>query len=279
MARNPSPTLRRREVAARLRELRRQADLTIDEIAGRLMVSATKVSRLETGARPASLRDIRDLCSLYGVDDAERKHLMTLARQSHEPSWWQQFDLPYSNFIGLEADAAAISDYKSAIIPGLLQTEAYCRALLQAIVPKLEPKALEHRLEARVARQRLLGESVRFLFILDEAVLHRVVGGSQVMHDQLRKVIDLAGRDNVELRVLPFVVGAHPAVESNFSILEFDEKVPDVVYVEGLAGNLYLESPSDLDRYRNVLKKLLSVSLTSAASDGMLRAFLDRYAP
>jgi transcriptional regulator with XRE-family HTH domain len=280
VARNPSPTLRRRELAARLRELRQQAELTIEEVADRLMVSATKISRLETGARVARLRDIRDLCDLYGVHEEERGHLMTVAQQSHEPSWWQQYDLPYSDLIGLETAAAAISDYKSAIVPALLQTAAYAREVLRAALPKPESNLLEQRLEALLTRQHLLtpGQPVRFLFILDEAVLHRAVGGPHVMHEQLRAIIDRAGQANMELRILPFSAGAHAAVESNFCLLEFEEKVSDVIYVEGLLGNVYRKTSLDLDRYRTVLQSLLNVSLTREATNDLVRKIIDQYA-
>src|SRR4249920_2975241 len=118
MSQNVNPTLRRRELASKLRQLRQDADMSIEEVARQLLVSPTKVSRIETGARGARLRDVRDLCDVYGLPAGERDHLMSLAKQSEESSWWQQPDMPYSTFLGLEAAAASISDYKSDIVPG-----------------------------------------------------------------------------------------------------------------------------------------------------------------
>jgi len=274
--------LRRQELGHRLRGMRSQAQMTMAEVADRLMVSATKISRIESGARGVSYRDIQDLCLLYGADDEERRQLMALARQGRERSWWHGYRLPFSALIDFENAAAAISDYKSAIVPGLLQTEAYARQLFQARVPPLEPGTLTQRLEARMTRQDLVkNRSVQFLFVLDEAVLHRVVGGMQVMHEQLWTVLDRAGQTNVELRILPFSSGAHPALESNFTLIELEEgeASPAVVYVEGLLGNHYLRSEAGILRYRGVLDSLMDCTLTASASADVIRTFIDRYAP
>src|SRR6266496_2980119 len=149
VARSVSPTLRRRELGARLRQLRMDAGKTADDVAQRLMVSSTKISRLETGARGVSLRDVRDLCDVYGVSAEEREHLMSLARQSREDSWWQRYDLPYSTYVGLESAATPISDFKSDVVHGLLQTDNYAHAVLEATVPDPSDERLAQIVESR----------------------------------------------------------------------------------------------------------------------------------
>ena len=138
MASENNPTLRRRQLGFLLRQLRTERGLSIDEVTERAMFSATKLSRLETGRVGASPRDIRDLCIVYGITDpAERDRLMTLAREGKQRAWWQQFDLPYATYVGLEAEATSISEYESDVVPGLLQVEGYARAILKSAIPPL----------------------------------------------------------------------------------------------------------------------------------------------
>lgn len=280
MARKPTPTLRRRELGARLRQHRQDANLTADEVAGRLMVSATKITRLETGARGVSLRDVRDLSEIYQLGADEREHLMRLAKQSQERSWWQQFDLPYSTYFGLEASAASIMDYKADVIPGLLQTEDYARGVLEATLPDPSADRVEQMARSRRARQALLNGDppVRFWTVIDEAALHRVVGGADTMHEQLRMLVERAVQPNIDIQVLPFEVGAHPALNSTFTILEFEEAAPDFVYVEGLLGFHYLETPSDLARYRHTFDQLRAIASSPKDSVAMLTSIATTFA-
>ncbi|HEV2240354.1 MAG TPA: Scr1 family TA system antitoxin-like transcriptional regulator [Streptosporangiaceae bacterium] len=171
--------MRRRELGARLRTLRIERGWTVEQVAERLLVSPSKVSRLETGQRGASARDIRDLASLYGLDDDERQRLTDLAVEGKQHAWWQPFSLPYSTYVGLEADATSIRDFGLGLVPGLLQTPDYARAVLQVSVPHRDPDTIEHLIEGRIARQeRVLSaeEPPHFDAILDASVLHRVVG-------------------------------------------------------------------------------------------------------
>ncbi len=280
MARNPSPTLRRRQLGARLRELRLQADLTIDQVATQLMVSAAKISRIETGDRGVTLRDVRDLCDLYEAVPEDRERLMRLARQSRERAWWQEYGLPFPKFVGLEAGAASIDDFKSGVVPGLLQTEDYARTVLEATLPDSDPDMVRRLLEARRERQRLLSGDppVRLNVVLDEAAVRRVVGGAAVMRGQVQALIDRAEMVSVEVQLLRFEAGAHPALESNFTFYHFDEEVSDVVYVEGLLGEYYLEGPTDLTRYRQVFDRLRSIALAPRESVLALSKIAETYA-
>lgn len=263
-----SPTVRRRELGALLRALRTDAGMTVEQVAEALLCSQSKVSRLETGHRGASARDIRDLCNLYHVSDPSREHLGQLAREGKEQAWWQPFDLPYATYVGLEAEAASIRDFEPGLIPGLLQTPDYARALHEAAMPRLSPAVIEQRIEVRQTRQSILirDEPPEFSAIVDEAVLHRVVGGPAVMAVQLDRVIEACELPNVGMQVVTYSVGAHPALDSTFILLDLAPPVPSVVYVEGLVGQMYLERPQDVQRYAQVFERLSTLSLSQQQS-------------
>ncbi len=259
-----SPTVRRRELGALLRALRNGRGLTVDQVAVQLLCSPSKVSRMETGQRGATLRDIRDLCDLYGLTDAaERERLMTLAREGKQQAWWQSWGLPYSTFVGLEQEAVSMKIFHSAVVPGLLQTAAYARALHQAYMPPLEPEIIEQRVEERLTRQGHVLERTdppQLEIIMDEAVLHRPVGGAAVISEQLARMAEVATREEVTLQIAPFEAGAHAALENDFIILEFSGPAANTVYVEGLAGQIYLDRPEDVGRYLQVFDQLRSVA-------------------
>lgn len=246
--------------------------LTVEEVGERLLCSATKISRLETGARRASLRDVRDLCQIYGVtDQAEADGLMALARQAREPGWWTQYDdLRLDPYIGLEQEAVAITSFSMYYVPPLLQTSDYARAIIKSIARKIDPKILDQRVEARLRRQRLLeGETLpRYRALLDEAVLHRQIGGPAVMRAQLDKILKCAADEIANVQVVPFDVGAHAAADSNFDLLEFgeDSLQGPVVYVEGLLSQLYQERPAEIARYREAIEYLRDSALNARDS-------------
>ena len=259
-----SPTVRRRELGALLRALRNEKGLTVDQVATSLMCSPSKVSRMETGHGAATPRDIRDLCNLYGVTgQAERDQLMSLAREGKQTGWWQGYDLDYfATYVGLEAEATGIRYFQSTIVPGLMQTPAYARAMHEAGIPKFTQERIDQLIEVRLTRQRVLVRKppVRLEVILDEAVLHRLVGGAAVMRGQLDRLIELSNEPNVSIQVIAYSAGAHPAMDSTFNILEFTGSVSSVVYVEGLVGWIYVERPPDVDRYQQVFEHLRTVA-------------------
>ena len=260
-----SPTVRRRELGALLRKLRTEKGLTVEQAAEELMFSMSKLSRMETGHGVATPRDIRDVCSLYEVtDEAERERMLKLAAEGKQAGWWQSYDLPYSTYVGLEAEATAISDFQSSVVPGLLQTADYARAGHEGAMPRLSSEEIERRIEAKLTRQALLGqdEPPAFSAVLDEAVLHRMVGGPAVMSAQLGRLIEAANRPKVTIQVIPFTLGAHPGVESNFNILEMPSPTPGVVFVEGLVGSIYLERSEELTRYRQIFERLQAIALS-----------------
>ena len=178
-----SPTVRRRELGALLRRLREERGMSVKQVTEHLLCSASKVSRIETGQRGATLRDVRDLCELYGVtDEAERDRLMRLAKEGKEQGWWQSYDLPYSTYVGLEAEALSIFDYQSSVIPGLLQTADYARAGHEgadaAADCRRDSTTSGGPARAAGAADSEAGHRI-FHAVLDEAVLHRAVGGAR----------------------------------------------------------------------------------------------------
>lgn len=269
-----NPTLRRRELGFLLRQLRTERGLSLEEVTARAMFSVTKLSRLETGRVGASPRDIRDLCIVYGIPDAdERERLMALAREGKQRAWWQRFDLPYAPYVGLEAEAASISLYDTDLVPGLLQVEAYARAMFESSDPPLEPAAIEQRIEARIRRQALLTQDDGPLLhcIVDEGALRRLIGGAAVMRAQLARINEAARLPKVTIQVVPLEIGAHLGLGSNFAVLNFSKpEVNDVVYVEGAVGNIYLEGAADLERYRRIFSRLKSIALDPEGSAALV---------
>jgi transcriptional regulator with XRE-family HTH domain len=264
-----SPTIRRRELGTLLRKLRQDQGLTVEQVAERLLCSPSKVSRMETGQRGATLRDVRDLCEFYGVTDKETvDRLMNLAREGKQPGWWQSYNLDFATYVGLEQDAIAIRQYQSTTIPGLLQTPEYSRALSDVAVPEVTAERAAELVEVKQRRQgRLAAEPpLPLSVVLDEAVLHRVVGGPAAMSEQLERMIQATRINNVTIRVIPYIAGAHPAMDSTFTILDFTGPVPSLVYVEGLVGWIYLDRAHDITRYEQVFDRLQTSALSPQES-------------
>jgi transcriptional regulator with XRE-family HTH domain len=264
-----SPTVRRRELGALLRALRLERGFTVEQVAAELLCSPSKVSRMETGQRGATLRDIRDLCDLYGVTgEDERARLMDIAREGKQQGWWQSFGLPYTDYVGLEHAAVSIKIYRCATVPGLLQTASYTRAVHKAGIIRLPDEVIEERVNERHTRQQRLTATgpPAVEVVLDEAVLRRSIGGPSAMAEQLDRIVAVAAYPNVTVQVLPFKIGAHPALESDFTILSFDGQASNIVYVEGLSGHMYLERPSDVERYQEVFERLRTMAPTPEES-------------
>jgi transcriptional regulator with XRE-family HTH domain len=297
-----SPTLRRRELGVRLRSMRLHHGLTVEQVAEQLLCSPSKVSRMETGQRAATLRDVRDLCRIYGVtDQAEVTRLMELAREGKQQAWWQPYDLDYfATYVDLEQAASGLSYYHTTVVPGLLQTVDYARAMFAWSLPTGQPARhyAEHHLDrrdnlleytperrdqlidVRVRRQRQLltrDPAPDLVAVLDEAVLHRVVGGPAIMGAQLRHLVEASAMSNLALQVVPFGAGAHPAMDNIFTLLEFGGTAPSVVYVEGLMGWLYLEREQEVARYGQVLEHLRNIALSPEETIKLIKEISVRY--
>jgi Domain of unknown function (DUF5753) len=239
------------------------------------MCSATKISRLETGARRANPRDVRDLSRLYGItDQAQADELMELVRQAHEIAWWTEYEDVFSPLLGLEQAAATITSYSMFHVPALLQTAGYARAMIRGIERRTQPDVLDQRVEARLRRQQLLERArpPRFLALIDEAVLYRQVGSPAVMQAQLDKALACVRDEKATVQVIPFHAKTHASTDSNFDFLEFgdeSDKRP-VVFVEGLVSNRYYERPVEIARYREALEYLRDEALSPRDSTALI---------
>jgi transcriptional regulator with XRE-family HTH domain len=270
-----TPTGRRRRLGAELRRLREEAGLTIDRVAEALECSPSKVSRIETGQVSATPRDVRDMLALYRVDDAQREAMVRVAREARQRGWWQTFvDVPdgVPAYVGLETAATSIDIYMSLIVPALLQTADYARAVIGAVRPDLPPAEIDRRVELRLRRQALLDQErpPALRVLLDDTVVRRPVGGPEVMATQRRRLLEDAERPSVTLQVLPLKAGAHAGMDGPFTIFGFPAPERDVVALDSAADALYLESPEDLRRYRRVFERLLPAALTPEASAALI---------
>ncbi|GGW15027.1 helix-turn-helix domain-containing protein [Streptomyces capoamus] len=284
MASNVNPTVRRRRLGQELRRLRELKGMTAEEVAERLLVSQSKISRLENGRRSISQRDVRDLCGVYEVEDQRIvDSLMEMARDSRQQGWWHTFgDIPYSVYIGLETDAESLRVYEPQLVTGLLQTRAYAEALVQGALPETSTAEIEKRVQVRMRRQeRITAENnpLRLWVVLDEAALRRLVGNKLVMREQLEHLIEMSQLPHVTVQVLPFEVGAHPGLNGQYAILEFaDAADSSVVYLEGVTSDLYLEKAQDVQKYAVMYEHLRAQSLNVEASRQFIADVAKEYA-
>jgi transcriptional regulator with XRE-family HTH domain len=259
-------------LGAELRRLREDAGLTIDRVAEALECSQSKVSRIETGQVSATPRDVRDMLELYRVSDAQREAMVQIAREARQQGWWQKFvDVPdgVPAYIGLEVAATSIDVYMPLIVPALLQTADYARAVIGAVRPDLPGGEIDRRVELRMRRQALLDQEhpPALRVLLDDTVLRRPVGGPAVMAAQRRRLLEDAARSAVTIRVLEVEAGAHAGMDGPFTIFGFPAAAErDVVALDSAADALYLEDPEDVARYRRVFELLLPAALPPEAS-------------
>ncbi|MGW5097553.1 helix-turn-helix domain-containing protein [Streptomyces nodosus] len=254
------PAVRRRRLGAELRALRARAGLTSGQAAVLVGWHQSKVSRIETGASGVKPADVGLLLDAYEVQDSELRDLLLVLAGSEDgggrQNWWHAYRgvLPpaYRDFISLESQASGIRTVETSVVPGLLQTPAYARAVTRAAVGTLEDAALDTLVEVRLARQDVLRADppLRLNAVLDEAVLRREVGGPEVMAHQLRRILEAARLPQVRLQVLPFSAGAHIGITGPFVIFSFPSRSDlDVVVLDHLTSSLYLERKEDLWAY------------------------------
>ncbi|MGH3883332.1 MAG: helix-turn-helix domain-containing protein [Pseudonocardiaceae bacterium] len=267
---NPHTSIRSRQAAAELRTLREQAGLSGAEVAKRLGMSPSKISRIETGISGLQIEDVAALLGLYQVPASTRDELLDLVRRSEERGWWtRQPGLPqlWRSLIDFEAKATRVQNYEALFVPGLLQTAEYARAIIQGIAPTITVAELDNLVAARMARQALLARASapQFFAVVDEGALRRPVGEPGVMHRQLQHLLGAAEQPHVMLRVVPLAAGAHAGLRGSFVILEFAEE-PALVFVENQSTGLFLEEEADLAAYRLALGNILNAALAPAAT-------------
>lgn len=259
------PTIQRILVGAQLRRLREAAGVTREAAGYHIRSSESKISRLELGRVGFKERDVADLLELYGLHDAaQRDPLVAQARQANQPGWWHAFDdvLPgwFQTYIGLESAASLIRSYQIQFLPGLLQTESYARAVITAGDPGISVGEIDRRIELRRQRQSLLRQAdpLHFWTVLDEAAIHRPLGGRRVMREQLEHLLDLMTLPNVIIQIMPFALSGHAGDGGNFSILRFPEPdLPDVVYLEQMISASYLDKREYVERYARAMDRLI----------------------
>jgi hypothetical protein len=270
-------------VGARLRQLRIDVGLSREEAAASIRASEWKIHRLENGQVGFKERDLVDLLDRYGVSDpAEVAEFLTLAREANAPGWWQHYGdvLPqwFRTYVDLESAATLIRTYEGQFVPGLLQTDAYMRAVVGGAHLEDSSEEVGRRVRLRMARQTLLTRegAPRLWAVVDEAALRRPVGGREVMRGQLERLVDATKLANVTLQILPFASGAHPAMVGSFSVLRFaDQELPDVVYLEHLTSALYLDRRAEVERYLDVMERLCIDSQPPARTAELLNQILD----
>jgi transcriptional regulator with XRE-family HTH domain len=272
-----TPTVRLRRLAAELRALRASSGLTRDEVVERTGINVATMYRIEHARVRPQTRTLRTLLDLYGVEKEQQAELVGLLRDARERGWLHayQSELPeqYTTFIGFEGEAESAWEYESLFVPGLLQTEGYARAVITGTLPFASRDEVERRVEVRIERQEVLRNEnpLQLWSIVDEAALRRQVGKSAVMQAQLRHLIEACELPNVTFQVIPFDAGAHPGMPGSFIVLQFtEEAIPDVIYVETMAGELFLEEESDIRRYKLVFEHLRAVSASPDASRSLL---------
>jgi transcriptional regulator with XRE-family HTH domain len=275
-----SPVLQRRRLGSELRRLREAAGVTIDEVAAHLYCSHSKISRIETARVSATVRDVRDMLDLYGVSESQREVLLELAQASRQKAWWHAYsDLPdVRTYLGLEEAAASIHMYESLLVPGLLQVEEYARTAIATLHPELHSEDIERHVRIRMTRQEMFTkDDPRILYVvLDEAVLHRIVGNRGIMRQQLNYLTKTTDLPNVTLQILPFTAGQHAGLSGTFTIFAFPESTDlDVIYIEHSAGALYLDNADQMQRYRGTFDRLRAAALAPNDSNTLIAKMLE----
>jgi transcriptional regulator with XRE-family HTH domain len=254
---NQSPTVYRRRLGNKLRSFRQAAQIKVDDVARCLDCHEGTVRRMEAGKIGITLRDARQMLDIYGVTGEERDELLALASQSRQRSiwhnWWNAVPQNFYSYLGLESSASSIRAFENSYIPGLLQTESYARAIVDAVGPERSKADRDKFLALRKARaQRLTTTHPPTLrALIDEAVISRTVGGTAVMTEQIDHLIQMANLPNIQIGIIPYSAGAYRGMDGPFVILEFPETDDlDVVLTEGVAGSFFLEKPTTVQGYK-----------------------------
>ncbi len=272
------PTPRSRRLGRELRRLRDEQGMTVDIAAGKLNCSQSRLSRIEGGEIRVRVGDLMGMLTLYEVplSDDRAQQMLEMARQIREPGWWQRLgrlSQKYLTYIAFESEATELRNFEPTLVPGLLQTEAYARAVI-GVGRETESDAIAQSVNARMRRQNVLTQMERplkLVTVLSEAVLMCKVGGEDVLREQLLHLAEVGRRPNITLQVLTFDAGEHLADSGGFAILSFGQGDPDLGYVESAAGELFLEKPDEISRLRSVFDHLRTLTLSPAESIRLIR--------
>jgi transcriptional regulator with XRE-family HTH domain len=274
------PTVRRRRLGSELRRLREAQSIKLEEVAERLGLAPSTLSRIETGKAPTRSAYLTSMLELYGVDDpSQRQVLVEMAREGHRKGWWAVWEdvLPtgFGIYVGLEAEAASLRVYEAQVVHGLLQTEEYARAVMTTVRRRQTPEEIDRLVALRMQRQEVLmrADPLELWIILDEAVIRRAMGPPDLMRRQLAHLCKASLMPNVTLQVLEFCSGLHPALNGPFAIIEFPERFdPDVIYSEGVGGQAYVEEREKAVRTQvEAFDLLRATALPPADSSELIR--------
>jgi transcriptional regulator with XRE-family HTH domain len=284
--------VRRWQLAAALKALREQADLTQEHAVEQLASlpgrwSRSKLSRIENREHNIKPLEVEQMLDAYGITDTTvRERLMQLATNSNsrEHGWWVSFsnELPENlrPLLSIESGLVARRDFQTTLIPGLLQTADYARALMSAVHPATySPQELERKVAARMVRQQMLAKDSppQLHFILDQSVLERLVGRPSIMRDQLRKLLDETEAPNITVQILPRDTGGSPGLEGPFSIFTLPDPIPDIGYTEGPAGMVYIENREHVHMFTRRFRILSELALAPADSASVIAESMRAY--
>jgi transcriptional regulator with XRE-family HTH domain len=280
-----SPTVLRMILGRQLQALREKAGLTYAQAAEVIYSSEWTVRRMERAEGGLKPLTVKALLIAYGVTDVrEIDAFLALARDASRPGWWHQYGdaLPdwFKVAVGLEESASLIRAYQPQVVPGLLQTEGYIRAITASSFPSEKEEDSERRVALRLARQDLLSRPAppEYWVVLEETVLRRPIGGQDVMRGQIEHLIEVAALPNITVQVLPFAAGWHPAMYGMFNIFRFpDDAMPDVVYSEGLTSAYYLNKPEETTKYTEALDRMAAQAATPDQTVTILREILKEH--
>ncbi|MGW8377354.1 helix-turn-helix transcriptional regulator [Streptomyces sp. ODS28] len=275
------PTVLRIVLGTQLRRLREACGISREAAGDAIRGSHAKISRLELGRVGCKERDVADLLTLYGVlDEEQRESYLTLCREAGSPGWWQQYSdvlaPSFDRLIGLEEAAWVIRTYEVQLVPGLLQTPDYARAVVQLGTPHASVKEVERRVGLRMARQKMLTTPTapKLWAVVDEAALRRPLGSTTVMRAQIEHLLEMAEKPNVTIQIAPFEIGGLGAV-SPVTLLRFQEQdLPDVVYLEQLTSSLYLDKRDEVEHYVVVMDRLCATAEPPEKTPAILKSLL-----
>ncbi len=278
-ARRQTPTIRLRRLAAELRRIRTGAGLTREHVTEHTGINAATLYRIETARARPQRRTLIALLDLYEVPEPRRSAVLLLIQdvgsQGGLRAIHSELRDEYVAYISFEAEAREVRNYESLFIPGLLQTEGYARAVISSAFPAAAAREVEHRVQARGERKAVLSknEPLQMWAVMDEAALRRMVGGPRVMREQLQHLTAMAEEPHIALQIIPFSAGAHAGMPGSFVLMSFpDVEDPEIIYVDSMAGDLFLESEAEVRRYEAIFDRLCALALSPDATSRLIAA-------
>ncbi|MBF6158652.1 helix-turn-helix domain-containing protein [Nocardia cyriacigeorgica] len=266
-----------RRLSVLLTEMREQANLTKEEVSAKTGINVTTLYRIERAQARPQRRTLLTMLDLYGVDDARRKDALELLSDAQKPGMSRPYEASltevYAAYINFESVALSARHYQTSYVPGLLQTEQYALAVIDTTMPKVDAAVMERRARARMDRAAVLtkDDPLELWVVLDEAAIRRVVGGPEIMRGQLHRLLEEVLKKNVILQILPFDAGAHPGMAGSFTLLDFhDPADPELVYVEGIAGDALIEGHNEIRRFGVIFDQLRAMALSPRDSAALI---------